>query len=58
MVFIHAGLRQVDPAIEWLEKAYAERSAWLAYAKVDPKYENLRSDSRFTDVLRRVGLQP
>jgi tetratricopeptide (TPR) repeat protein len=58
MVFIHAGLRQADPAIEWLEKAYAEHSAWLAYAKVDPKYDNLRSDSRFTDLLRRVGLQP
>jgi serine/threonine-protein kinase len=58
MAFIHAGLGQTDPAFRWLEKAYEERSAWLVYAKVDPKYENLRSDPRFVNLLRRVGLTP
>jgi hypothetical protein len=58
IAFIHAGLGQTDPAFQWLEKAYEERSAWLVYAKVDPKYDNLRSDPRFSNLLRRVGLLP
>src|SRR5262249_18358022 len=58
MVFIHAGLGRTDSALEWMEKAFDERSAWLVYAKVDPKYDNLRSDPRFSDLLRRVGLLP
>src|SRR5262249_55577481 len=58
MAFIHIGLGQTESALQWLEKAYEERSAWLAYAKVDPKYDKLRSDSRFAKVLRGVGLLP
>jgi tetratricopeptide (TPR) repeat protein len=58
MAFIHAGLGEKDQAFGWLEKAYQERSAWLVYAKVDPKYDNLRSDPRFSNLLRRVGLPP
>jgi hypothetical protein len=47
-----------DEAFQWLEKAYHERSAWLVCARVDPKYDNLRSDPRFADLLRRLGLAP
>jgi eukaryotic-like serine/threonine-protein kinase len=56
LAFIHAALGEVDPALQELEKAYQDRSGWLAYAKVDPKYDKLRSDPRFTDLLRRLGL--
>jgi serine/threonine-protein kinase len=57
MAFIHAGLGRKDEAIDWLKKAFQERSAWLVYAKVDPKYDSLRLDPRFIDLLRRLGLQ-
>jgi adenylate cyclase len=53
---IYTGLGQKDQAFEWLDKAYQERSGWLAYLKVEPRLDNLRSDSRFTDLLKRVGL--
>ena len=46
----------LDQAFSWLEKSYAARSARLTHLKVDARYDNLRADPRFTDLLRRVGL--
>ncbi len=54
---IHAGLGEKDEAFDWMQKAYDDRSAWLVYLKVDPLFDPLRSDPRFADMLRRVGLQ-
>jgi plasmid stabilization system protein ParE len=40
----------------WLEKAYQHHSWYLASAKVSPELDRLRSDPRFGDLLRRLGL--
>jgi TolB-like protein/Tfp pilus assembly protein PilF len=53
---IHIGLGQDDRAMECLEKAYEERSHWLIYLHIDPSMDALRYNSRFKDLLRRVGL--
>jgi TolB-like protein/DNA-binding winged helix-turn-helix (wHTH) protein/Tfp pilus assembly protein PilF len=53
---IHSGLGETDEAFVWLEKAYEERSRSLPFLRVDPMFDNLRADPRFTDLLRRVGL--
>ena len=54
---IYAGLGEKEQALIWLEKAYGDRSGNLAmYLKVDPKFDNLRDDLRFRNLLRRVGL--
>jgi TolB-like protein/Tfp pilus assembly protein PilF/predicted Ser/Thr protein kinase len=45
-----------EHAIAWLEKAYQERASRLRYLKMDPVYDPLRSDPRFQDLLRRIGL--
>ncbi len=55
---IYAGLGENDQAFHWLEKAYEDRSGFLVHAKVEPIFDDLRSDPRFTDLLRRVGLAP
>jgi len=52
---IHAGLDEKDEAFAWLEKAYQERSWWLLWIKMDPRVDSLRSDVRFTGLMRRVG---
>jgi DNA-binding winged helix-turn-helix (wHTH) protein/Flp pilus assembly protein TadD len=53
---IHAGLREEERAFRWLEQAYRERSDCLVLLKVDPRLARLRSDPRFSDLARRVGL--
>ena len=55
---IHAGLGEKDQAFALLEKAYQERSEELLFLKVSPKFDSLRSDPRFADLLRRLNLAP
>ena len=53
---INARLDRKDEAFKWLEKALQERSPYLVTLKGDPMLESLRSDPRFQQLLRRVGL--
>jgi eukaryotic-like serine/threonine-protein kinase len=53
---IHIGLGEDDRAMEYLEKSFEERSHWLIYLHIDPSMDALRSNPRFQDLLRRVGL--
>ncbi len=53
---IYAALGEKDRAIAELEKAYQERSWYLVWLGLDPQLDNLRSDPRFQDLVRRVGL--
>jgi len=52
---IHAALGQKDEALRWLETAYQERDAWMVMLKVDPRFDDMRSDPRFQDLLRRMN---
>src|SRR5262249_15824974 len=53
---VYAGLGDKDRAFAWLEKAYEVRARDLVFLKVSRIWDNLNSDQRFTDLLRRVGL--
>lgn len=53
---IYAGLNEYEQALEWLEKAYESRDVWLVWLKVNPRFEKLRTDARFSGLLRRIGL--
>ena len=55
IALIYTGLNEKDDAFAWLEKAYQDREYWLVWLKTDPKLDSLRSDSRFTDLMRRIG---
>jgi adenylate cyclase len=55
---IYAGLGEKDEVFAWLEKAFAERSDGLVNLNAEQRFDNLRSDPRFTDLVRRVGLVP
>jgi len=55
---VHANLGDKDQAFAWLERADKERDGILARIKVDSRFDNLRSDPRFTELLKRLGLTP
>ncbi len=54
----YAMLGDKDKAFEWLEKGYQTRVEGMAFLKVIPAFDSLRSDPRYKDLLRRVGLPP
>jgi tetratricopeptide (TPR) repeat protein len=58
IAIVSGALGEKDEAFAWLEKAYAVRDPQLTYLKVGPKFTPLRSDPRFLDLLRRMGLPP
>ena len=57
IAIIFAGLNDVEQALLWLEKAYDERSVLMPFLKADPYFDAVRFDSRFDDLLRRIGFE-
>ena len=55
-VNVYLGLGDQEQAFVWLEKAYQERSNYVAFLKVFPLLDPLRSDRRYDDLIRRIGL--
>ena len=56
VALIYAGLGEKDQAFAWLDKGYEDRSFQMQWIKIEPRWDSLRSDPRFQDLLRRVGL--
>ena len=56
IALVNVGLGDKDAALAALEEAYRERSTLLTYLKMDPRFDPLRGDPRFQDLLRRIGL--
>jgi tetratricopeptide (TPR) repeat protein len=51
----YARLGEVDRAFEWLAKAYQERASDLVFLRVQPAFDNLRSDPRYAELERTIG---
>lgn len=56
IALVYAGLGEKTEAFKWLEDAYQAHDVGLVYLNVDPCLDPLRSDPRFDDLMRRVGL--
>jgi len=56
IALIYLGLGETDTAFEWLEKAYSAREINLLFIKVAPEYEIIRSDQRYIELLKKIGL--
>ena len=54
IALVYAGLGEADPAFSWLDKAFEERSHWLVWLRVDPRWHNLRTDPRFPHLVNRL----
>jgi DNA-binding winged helix-turn-helix (wHTH) protein/TolB-like protein/Flp pilus assembly protein TadD len=55
---IYMGLGDKDRAFEYLEKAYEEHPQTMVHLKSQPMFDNLRSDPRYTELLRKMNLAP
>ena len=53
---LHAALGEKDEAFSWLDQALAEREAWLPHVRLDPGLVHIRSDPRFAELHRKMGL--
>jgi tetratricopeptide (TPR) repeat protein len=53
---VYTALGNNDDAMRWLERAFDERSDFLIYLAVDPIFDPLRADPRFSRLVRRIGL--
>ena len=55
IALVYHGLGENDKALEWLERGYGLRDARMVFLKIEPKWNDLRADPRFQDLLRRIG---
>ena len=53
---MYARLQDKDQAITWLQRAYDERDSKLTYLRVEPAFDDLRSDARFQQLLQRLAM--
>ncbi|MDE3136819.1 MAG: winged helix-turn-helix domain-containing protein [Acidobacteriota bacterium] len=58
MAILYAGLGEKEATFEFLEKAFRGRAQCLTNLKVDPRFDVLRSDPRFQDLMRGIHLIP
>src|SRR6266536_1334490 len=55
IALLYNALGDRDQAFEWLERGFEQRDPKMAFLKVERKWNNLRDDPRFMDLMRRVG---
>ena len=56
LAMIHVGLGENNQAFGWFEKAFEERCEDLGIINVDQRFDHLRKNPQFTDLMRRIGL--
>ena len=56
IALVYAGIGDKDQAFEWLNKAYEDHAFQIQWIGIDPRWDNLRPDPRFQDLIRKIGL--
>ena len=54
---VYAGLNNKQKALEWLQKAYEEKSGSVRYLKMEPRLQNLRNEPRYIALMKKIGLE-
>ena len=54
---VYAGLNDKEKALEWLEKAYEEKSGSVRYLKMEPRLQNVRNEPRYIALMKKIGLE-
>jgi DNA-binding winged helix-turn-helix (wHTH) protein/Flp pilus assembly protein TadD len=56
LALVYAGLGGRERALDLLDRAYAGRDVWLTWLAVEPRFDVLRPEPRFQELLRQIGL--
>jgi eukaryotic-like serine/threonine-protein kinase len=56
IALVHFALDEREQGLTWLEKAYAQHSSMMTWLKTDPRFDKVRPEPRFQELMRRVGL--
>jgi TolB-like protein/Flp pilus assembly protein TadD len=56
LAVVYSGFDNKDKAFEWLRKAFDDHSVFLVFLKLEPLMDSLRSDARWNDLERRLGV--
>jgi tetratricopeptide (TPR) repeat protein len=54
---VYAGLNDKEKALEWLQKAYEEKSGSVRYLKMEPRLQSLRNEPRYIALMKKIGLE-
>jgi len=57
IALVYKGLGEQDETFAWLERGFQQRDPKMTFLKVDPKWNNLRSEPRFVDLMRRMNFE-
>ena len=57
IALIYNGLGERDKALDYLEKSFAEKDVRMVFLKVEPKWNNLRSEPRFKDLIKQMRFE-
>jgi TolB-like protein/class 3 adenylate cyclase/tetratricopeptide (TPR) repeat protein len=57
IALVYTGLNDKDKALEWLQKAYEEKSGSVRYLKMEPRLQNLRNEPRYIELMKKIGLE-
>ena len=56
LAFLYAGLKDNDKVFYYLDQAYDERAGGMIFLNVNPEWAQLKSDPRFTELIKKIGL--
>ena len=56
IALVHVGLGETEAALDELERAFEAKDAALVYLRTQPGFASLRSEARFQDILKRMGI--
>jgi hypothetical protein len=56
VALVYAALGETDEAFVWLEKSFQKHEESLCSIGIDPKFDSIRDDPRFNEILKKIGL--
>jgi hypothetical protein len=56
IALVHAGVGDKDEALRYLNLGLKERTNWMVWTAVDPRWEPVKRDARFQQLLGEMGL--